>query len=136
MNELLFENYEMERMSFLTESLLKAQSHSDVIKSRVTNFNYYHEKLEKLNEFSIILNTTNGICPLSYPFYSTRANEIKNHLIKKNIFIPTYWNMDNELEKSLCAGIQFQKNIVHLPLSQNLNFNNLNFIINELQKVY
>lgn len=134
LNELLFKNYEIESMSLLTESLLEAQNHSDVINSRVTNFNYYHEKLEKLNEFSIILNKTNGICPLSYPFYSTRANEIKNHLIGNGVFIPTYWpnkkNLNNE-----CFGNKLSKFLIHLPINQELNNENINYVINKLSQL-
>lgn len=134
MNELLFENYEIERMSFLTESLLKAQNHSDVIKSRVTNFNYYHEKLEKLNEFSIILNTTNGICPLSYPFYSTRANQIVNQLIENGVFTPNYWPNENRLNHE-CFGNRLSEFLIHLPINQELNNKNINYVINKITKL-
>ena len=60
----------------------------------------------------------------------------KNHLTKKKIFTPTYWPINDEFEKSTCVGFNFQKKLVHLPLDQNLTRENLNFIINELQKVY
>lgn len=135
-NEQLFKKYKPEKMSLLTEMLISSQSHSSVIKARVSNFKHYHSILEKINKFSYLINYSNYICPLSYPFLSSDSKNIKDKLIKKNIFTATYWPTKNVNNKSIQSELNFQNNLIHLPLSQDLTINNLNYIIDELQRAY
>lgn len=97
-------------MSNLTKSLINNHN-SEVDKlKRKENFEYLHQHLKESNNLKII--TDNDDVPMVYPYLVKNGKELKQKLIKNNIYVATYWNAINlnEVEQN------FQDNLVPLPI--------------------
>ena len=77
------------KMSASTEAFLQTYDFEKNKTTRERNFLYLHHQLREINE--IDLNTANINGPLCYPFLNKNLN-MREHLIKKGIYIPTFWS--------------------------------------------
>lgn len=90
-NELLLGELEIEKMSNFTYNLLLNQNFHFIKSQRKKNFEILKEVLGHLNEFEFI-----GTSTFCYPFFHQKAYMMKNELLKENVFIPKYWNIDGD----------------------------------------
>ncbi|MCI5148352.1 MAG: hypothetical protein D3916_02975 [Candidatus Electrothrix sp. MAN1_4] len=75
-------------MSELTQKLLRSIDYKEIYRLRVRNFKHLHGRLENINDFNLSEKEI-GV-PLCYPFM-TKKEGLKNYLISKRVFLPTYW---------------------------------------------
>lgn len=113
-------------MSNLTKALLGDIDYEIVKEKRVENFMTLHEQLSKVNKLRINMDTHS--IPMVYPCWSNESN-LKEKLIKNNIFVATYWpNVTAWCESSQLEHIMTNE-IVYLPIDQRYNPVNMDFII-------
>lgn len=75
-------------MSRLTQRILESVDYDRARVQRNQNFKFLHEKIGRFNQLGIASRNIDG--PLCYPFKSSRPG-LKDYLISKRVFIPTYW---------------------------------------------
>ena len=127
LNEKSLSGQEIKFMSNLTKSLLKNIDYNKVKTIRLSNFNYIHNKLEKINGLQISLNK--NYYPMVYPFLIKNGNEIKKKLISNKIYIATYWpNVLKHVKKDYFE-YYLAYNLIPIPIDQRYNKVEINNII-------
>lgn len=115
-NEDSIRGHSIQEMSTLTRELLCSIDYEKVQKIRKQNFLLIHNILKISNKLD--LPEDQSFVPMVYPFFTDKGNNLKQNLIKKSVFVATYWpNVfdwcnENDLEYS------FAKNIIPLPIDQ------------------
>lgn len=115
-------------MSTISERILQNVNYQDVITIRNKNFEYLHSKLNKLNNLSIQIES--DFVPFTYPFFVSSGKSLRKKLIEKEIYTPIYWpNVFKWCEE---GDFEFElaENIVHLPIDQRYNLNDMKKIYN------
>ncbi|WP_274973004.1 hypothetical protein [Bacteroides fluxus] len=108
-------NQPIRKMSKLTEALLQNIDYEYSKSRRRDNFITLHERLEKKNCIFCKLGAND--VPMIYPYYSKNSH-LKEILIKKRIFVATYWPnvlewcIDNAWERQLVECL------VPIPIDQ------------------
>lgn len=102
----------IERMSKLTDALLRNIDYNEIAVKRVANYHTLEDQLGSTNlaHFTLEGNTI----PMVYPYW-TKDTELRNRLLKNEIFIATYWpnvSSDGALELIL------KSNLLPLPVDQ------------------
>jgi len=125
-NEIILQWQPIKKMSNLTKALLCNIDYNFVSQRRRQNFLTLHKSLIHLNKLK--LNLDEQSVPMIYPLRLFRPN-LKQHLIDKKIFVPTYW--PEILKKNSDASIEYQfaKEIIHLPVDQRYDIKNMKYII-------
>jgi len=78
----------IKEMSKLTHALLQSINYDNIISKRNENFLFLHQQFGKLNELFIDVDSIHG--PMSYPLL-VKNEKLRNKLIERKIYIPTYW---------------------------------------------
>lgn len=129
-NDATLDKLPIMKMSKLTQSLLSQIGYEKVKAIRKNNFNFFHEKLNGLNELKIDI--SNNPVPLVYPLLLKDGAVLKKKLIKNRIFVATYWSdvlnkvPNNSFEKYLV------NNLLALPIDQRYSKKEMDFILNHL----
>lgn len=119
-NDRALSEEEIKVMSDLTQSILKGIDYEFVIKARIANFRYLHEKLGGINECKVDLS---GGVPMCYPFLY-KGNGLREELIKKKIYVPTYWT--GQADKD--TGSYFERYLCPIPIDQRYNSEDMSFV--------
>jgi len=127
-NEKNISSVPLRLMSKITKKLLLSINYNEILKKRHFNFQYLHNKLKHINKISSILNLEPSL--FVYPFYTEEADNLKDKLLKNNIFTATYWVEVLEKVKKKSSEYSFVKNIVNLPIDQRINYSQLKKILN------
>ena len=103
------------KMSPLTEAILGSIDYSAVRKCRRENYMTMFQTLHQKNSLCLELNES--AVPLCYPFLPESAF-LKQSLIEKRVFVPTYW--PNIFEYNSPASFEFQlaERLLPLPIDQ------------------
>lgn len=101
-------------MSKLTQNLLHGINYDLVKKRRTDNFEYLHEKFEKINVLK--LRCIEGA--FMYPLYIENGFKIRKELQKEKIYIPMLWPNVVESCKESEVEYKLAKNILPLPVDQ------------------
>lgn len=125
-------NNDIKNMSLLTQKILSGINYESCKRIRNQNFNFLHKHLSELNElnFDITLNES----PIVYPLLISNP-EIKAKLIERKIFVPTYWPNTFEWTNEQMFEHYLAKHLISLPIDHRYNLNDMNLIINVLNKV-
>lgn len=132
-NEYLLEEekiceWDVKKMSKLTDNLLRGIDYEMVKRKRNNNFLYLHDMLKKLNKLD--LSTPDGA--FMYPLYIDNGAEIRKRLQAIKIFIPTLWpdvfNLceDSELEFDLA------QNILPVPVDQRYTLEDMEYMVGHI----
>lgn len=78
-----------ERMSRLTERLLRTIDYDGISRRRLANFRFLHSRLAATNGLDLTL-TGRGACPMVYP-YLTGDESLRERLIYNKVFVARYW---------------------------------------------
>ncbi|MDO4788582.1 MAG: hypothetical protein Q4A19_05445 [Johnsonella sp.] len=103
-NEEILDREGIKEMSSLTRSILSSIDYEQVKKSRIENYEFLHENLEKFNELKL---EREQQIPMVYPFLCSREG-LRERLISEGIFVATYWRGQKDggfgkvLENRLC----------------------------------
>tara|TARA_B100000700_G_C15055362_1_gene862521 strand:+ start:795 stop:1778 length:984 start_codon:yes stop_codon:yes gene_type:complete len=76
-------------MSYLTERLLKSVDSRQVKQIRTKNAQHVHKYLSEYNQLDFVVDQDTS--PLCYPFLPNVKVSSRLDLIKKRVFVPTYW---------------------------------------------
>lgn len=124
-NNDLFSNYDIMNMSKLTRNLLCGINYDQVKHRRTENFKCLSNELNDIN----ILNLKSVEGAYMYPFFTNKANIIKEKLLKQKIYIPVLWpNVLDEMEENTLE-YKLASNVLPLPVDQRYNLNDMNRII-------
>jgi hypothetical protein len=103
-------------MSDITKALLCNIDYDRVIKIRKQNFLFLNENLKYSNKLKIPVD--NDFVPMVYPFFTANGNILKQNLIKKRVFVATYWpNVLNWCNENMLEH-SFAMQIIPLPIDQ------------------
>lgn len=102
-------------MSDLTRKLLESIDYEDIKNKRIDNFTFIHEALGKVNKLPLF--PENSRCPMVYPFYTEDVN-LREELIKNNIYVATYWPNVFEWCKKDTTEYRLAKFLLPLPIDQ------------------
>ncbi len=120
-----FENSKVMLISKITENILSAVDYDSVKKSRVENYKYLDSKL---SEYNLIQNDVKGV-PFCYPFLIKNGCELRKYLISRNVYVPCYWPDVLEFDSSSDLEKNFAQNIVHIPIDQRYEINDMDAIL-------
>ena len=117
----LIGNEGMRLMSKLALILMQSIDYAKVSRQRLNNYELLHKSLKTINK--LILLDTLKEAPLVYPLMleSDKAIRLREHLIKKNIFIATYWPFQKKDNFSLRSHA-LSNSILPLPLDQRYGY--------------
>ena len=115
----------IKKMSVLTKRMISSVNLNTIIKRRIKNFIYLHEKLGGLNELSI--NVTEKSVPMVYPLLITKEG-LKEMLISNQVFVATYWPNVFEWSKKGSLEYSLAKYIIPLPIDQRYSTNEMKVI--------
>ena len=122
-NDESLKNEDIKLMSNITKALINSHNSEFEKKKRLENFEYLHQYLKNANELTIDLDKDD--IPMVYPYLVKNGKDLKQKLIKNNIFVATYWNATNlnDIEQD------FQDNLVPLPIDQRYGFKDMDRIL-------
>lgn len=128
-NEESLNNQPIREMSSSTRKLLESIDYDEVKQKRVDNFMYLHKKLSSINKLSSVIKSFSS--PLTYPYYTEDA-ALRQKLIEERIYTPIYWpNVLGTVESNSLSQLM-AKNLIHLPIDQRYNQNDMNIILRVL----
>lgn len=113
-NDDLFKGQPIKSMSKLTHNLLKGLDYKLIKKKREDNYTFLHSHLGILNNLSLTI--PEG--PFAYPLLVENGAEIRKHLQKRKIYIPTLWPDVFDLCQAKSLEVSYAKNILPLPCDQ------------------
>ena len=102
----------IERMSKLTDALLRSIDYEKIAQQRISNYKVLEEQLGKSN--SIHLKLPQDDVPMVYP-YLTQDATLKKRLIANKIFVATYW--PNVTNNNSFEGV-LKEQLIPLPIDQ------------------
>ena len=105
----------VKRMSNLTMMMLESYDFEKIKKKRLSNFNFLHSHLCKLNGLDLRLSDND--VPMVYPFLNKKKN-LRSILIAHRIYVARYWpGIESECGKE-SFEICLQNNLLPLPVDQ------------------
>ncbi len=126
-NEEKLNHLPIKTMSKLTKALLESVNFEEVKEKRRANFQFLHQALKDRNELKTDLKTHD--VPMVYPFRIKNPEQLKQKLISKRIYSPTYW--PNVLD--WCTpdknAYNLAKEIIALPIDQRYGIKEAEYII-------
>ena len=120
-------------MSKLTRTLLQSIDFESIKQKRRANFEMLHNALGDSNLLNIPHATTFE-CPMVYP-YMTSKQGLREHLLKNNIFVATYWPNVLEWSKDKPSQAKLAEQILPLPIDQRYDKEDTNRIIQTIQTI-
>jgi len=118
-------------MSKLTHALLCSIDFETIKQKRKANFEMLHHVLKESNLLTI---PATFACPMVYP-YRTTNKELRQHLIKNNIFVATYWPNIIEWSHDVNSQVELAEQILPLPIDQRYTNDDMLQIIKTIHKL-
>ena len=124
-------NWDILKMSKLTDNLMHAIDYAAVEEKRTTNFAFLHEHLSCINKLDLSVPTG----AYMYPLYLENGFEIRKKLQSEKIFIPVLWPdvfdicNEDELEYDMA------KNILPIPVDQRYGIEDMQYIVKKLEEI-
>lgn len=116
-SEQYFENEIPNRISPITQQILRVLDYQAVQKQRLNNFKALHSLLGEYNTLS--LDMSNITSPLTYPFLCHHNGEkLKKQLIANKVYTPTYWQDCLERIDDDSNEYNWVNNVVHFICDQ------------------
>lgn len=121
----------VKRMSKLTESLMGIVDYKQVKQSRIENFNYLAQSLNKINliKFEIDLSSV----PMVYPLLI--KENLKSELINNKIYVASYWQDANKRVDENSIEDNFIKYLIPLPIDQRYDLEDMDRILKVIESV-
>jgi len=131
-NEESFCNIQPFKMATLTSNLLSSLNYAEIKNIRNVNFKILHESLEKINLFKICIASIDGA--LCYPLLIDDST-LKIQLLKKKIFVATYWEEVQNRAKVGSLECFLVKNLIAIPCDQRYRKIDMEFIVDCISKI-
>ena len=108
----------VERISAISEKILRRVNYDDVAAKRRENFTFLHTALSQSNKLSDHISRIEDKVPLCYPYLPDRPME-RTYFWKHKVFVPTFWR---ECLSRVDDGFQWEKqlssDLLPLPIDQ------------------
>ena len=121
----------IKRMSNLTQCMMQGIDYVGVAKLRRENYIQLHRELASSNTLDLLLE--DDAVPMVYP-YLTDDKDLKKRLIAEKIFVATYWPNVLEWCKPNDWEFQLAEKTVFIPIDQRYGEEDMNRIIDIIQK--
>ena len=129
LNDAKLINQPIKQMSLLTSKIIRGIDFEKIKTQRITNFNYLHQQLKSTNLLTPFIEKAKYVCPMVYPYFATDNEALRKKLIANKIFVAQYWpNVLNWVEND-SFEFKLTQNIIHLPIDQRYNENELKIVI-------
>ena len=130
-NEELLNQLSLQKMSQLTQLILKGMNYKKIKNIRTKNFKYLNHQLKKINNFTI--KDVKGA--YAYPLYIKDASRIKKVLINSKVYIPTLWpNVIKENKDNIAC--EYALKILPLPCDQRYGIEEMKRIVKIIKECY
>jgi len=120
-----------ERMSNLTNLILSSIDFDSARDQRAENYSYLHSKLKDRNKLGSIL--PEKCSPISYPFRTDDAIELRKYLTQNRIYTPIYWIGTGVPENSNSTEHSLSRDTIHLPIDHRYDSTSINYIVSLIQ---
>lgn len=118
----------LKKMSPFTEDILHSIRYKSSKKNRLKNFKKYKQAFKNINMLKI-----NKIGTFGYPLLLKNGKEIKEYLIKNNIYIPTLW--PNCISEKCFINKDYNINdLLILPCNEDLSEKEINKVIKMIKE--
>jgi hypothetical protein len=131
-NDKILSNNPIRKMSILSQKILSGIDYKECKYRRNSNFMYLHDFLSKYNNYSFDASTING--PMVYPLLHS-STSIRQKLIEKRIYTPTYWPNVFEWTTKKMLEHYFTEHLVSLPIDHRYTHADMKRIINVLKNL-
>ncbi|WP_449439126.1 hypothetical protein [Pedobacter steynii] len=131
-NDSFLSNNPIRKMSLLTQRILSGIDYKACRYRRNSNFMYLHDYLESYNDYSFDASSVNG--PMVYPLL-TSSTEIRNKLIEKRIYIPTYWPNVLEWTTKRMYEHYLTTHLIAIPIDHRYTHSEMKRILNVLKTI-
>lgn len=130
-NNKLFATEPVEKMSRLTENLLRGINYKKVAQQRQENFDYLDVALKNINELK--LKSVYGA--FMYPLLIKDGVAIRKTLQKEKIYIPTLWpNVIEECEPN-SLEYRYAADILPIPIDQRYDKEDMKYLVEVIKHV-
>ena len=120
-------------MSDISTYILQCFNIDEMISSRTRNYAYLHEKLIGLNILPAI-SLSDSNCPFCYPIIHNNRDNLRQHLIKNNIYCAVHWPIkDTEIE-NLPHAKELASQILSLPIDQRYGIEHMDYLLEILHE--
>ena len=108
-NEKKLDEQPIRLMSFQTKLILDHIDYNNVVARRRENYQYLHKILGEINTL-VLPSIDTFVCPMVYPFRTIGKQNLRQELIRNNIFVAKYWpNIETqegfEIESNLATRV-------------------------------
>ena len=130
-NDEIFYSEPIKLMSKLTHNLLRGIDYAQAKTKREENFKYLHSRLKDINELQ--LRIPEG--PFAYPLLVNSGYDLRKKLQQIKIYIPTLW--PNVLEEGNSSDLEYlyASNILPLPIDQRYGIEDMEYIVDCIQRL-
>jgi dTDP-4-amino-4,6-dideoxygalactose transaminase len=125
------------RMSSLSQALLKCIDHDEVIRKRRKNFLHILNNLPRNSSMTPLFDVLpEGICPLYFPLVTPQRDRIYEFMRAQRIAVFRYWVWKHPLiDEEIDSDAEFlRKQLLCLPLHQDLDEDDISILLNYLKK--
>lgn len=122
----------LRRMSRLTEAMMCSIDYTVKANQRIRNFHVLDDVLRATNNFKGDIDY--ATVPLVYPYLVADGVRLRQHLIDHQVFCARYWPNVLEWCKSSDFEYHLAENLVCLPIDQRYGEEEMNYILNLIDK--
>lgn len=130
-NDHLLDDLPVEKMSYLTRSLMGNINYAYVKERRRENFEYLHTCLGHKNLLNINLQVEE--VPLVYPLL-IKTKGLRDFLIKNKIYVARYWPNIEDVSLTNDVINFLQDNLIALPIDQRYDLEDMKYLLSILDK--
>ncbi len=135
-NGQIIAGFGIEKMSFLTQNLMKSIHYEKIAQIRKRNFNYLHNRLKNKNLLKFELDKDD--IPMVYPFKFGEKKELQAFLLKHKIYAASYWPKSNEYPMHMASENcrENRETIIPLTIDQRYTKKDMDRIVFVLEKFF
>lgn len=126
-NEKKLDNQPIRLMSDTTMQILYHINYGKVIARRRENFQYLHNALAEKNQLQLPA-FDSFVCPMVYPFMTSKDSNLRKKLIGNKIFVAKYWPNVEQVEEFELEG-NMANNVIPIPCDQRYGRDDMDRII-------
>lgn len=124
-------DWDILKMSKLTNNLLHAIDYVAVEEKRIANFAYLHDKLSHINKLALSV----PVGAYMYPLHIDNGDVVRKKLQANKIFIPTLWPDVFEICSEDELEYDMANNILPIPVDQRYGIEDMEYIVKKLEEI-
>ena len=137
-----FQQINFEAMEYLTDNagvqksdresveIVKHFDLNEMVRKRRENFLFLRDVIAETDGLRPAFNELpDGVCPLYFPVFSERRDDVKKQLIQNDIYTPTHWPVPDYIDVNLYPGTaDIYHTIFSIPCDQRYDIDDMNRI--------